>query len=84
MCGHASMNGVYVAAVNRVGKEKDIDFWGSSFVADPFGEVVARASSTKDEVLVVEIDLSKVANSKEGWGFLRNRKPLSYKDLTEI
>ena len=84
MLGHASMNGVYVAAVNRVGKEDDIDFWGSYFVADPFGEVIKRASSTKEEVLVVEIDLSKVATSQEGWGFLKNRKPMSYRDLTEI
>ena len=84
MCGHASMNGVYVAAVNRVGKEEDIDFWGSSFVANPFGEVVKRASSRKEEVLVVEIDLSKVASSQEGWGFLKNRKPMSYRDLMDI
>ena len=84
MCGHASMNGVYVAAANRVGKEDDIDFWGGSFVADSFGEVIKRASSKKEEVLVVEIDLSKIASSQEGWGFLKNRKPMSYKDLTEI
>ena len=84
MCGHASMNGIYVVAVNRVGKEDDIDFWGGSFVADPFGEVVARASGKKEEVLVAEIDLSKVASSQEGWGFLKNRRPMSYRDLTEI
>ena len=84
MCGHASMNGVYVAAVNRVGKEGNIDFWGSSFVADPFGEVIKKASSTKEEVLIAEIDLSKVASSQEGWGFLRNRKPMTYKELYEI
>ena len=84
MCGHASMNGIYVAAANRVGKEDDIDFWGGSFVADPFGEVVKRTSSTKEEVLVVELDLSKVASSQEGWGFLKNRKPMSYRELTEI
>ena len=84
MCGHASMNGVYVAAVNRVGKEGDIDFWGGSFVADPFGEVVARAGSKKEEVLVAEIDLSRISSSQEGWGFLKNRRPMSYTDLTEI
>ena len=84
MCGHASMNGVYVAAVNRVGKEDDIDFWGGSFIADPFGEVVARASSKKEEVLVAEIDLSKISSSQEGWGFLKNRRPMSYRDLSEI
>ena len=83
MCSHASMNGVYVAAANRVGKEEDIDFWGGSFIADPFGEVVARASSSKEEVLVAEIDLDKIEMSQEGWGFLRNRKPSSYKQLVQ-
>lgn len=84
MCGHASMNGIYVAAVNRVGKENNIDFWGGSFVADPFGEIIARAGSTKEEVLVAEIDLSKVASSQESWGFLKNRKPMTYRDLYEV
>ncbi len=84
MCGHASMNGVYVAAVNRVGKEDDIDFWGSSFVADPFGQVVEKASTSKEEVLIVEIDLSKIASSQKGWGFLKNRKPKTYRDLYKI
>lgn len=81
MCGHASMNGIYMAAVNRVGKEDEIDFWGGSFVADPFGQVVAKASDTNEEALVAEIDLSKIEDSQEGWGFLRNRKPKSYGDL---
>lgn len=83
MRGHASMNGVFTAAANRVGKEGDMTFWGGSFIADPFGEVVARASSTKEEVLVARIDLEKVEMSQEGWGFLRNRKPESYKGITE-
>lgn len=83
MRSHASLNGIYVAAVNRVGKEDNIDFWGGSFVADPFGEVVARASSTKEEVLVAELDLGKIEASQEGWGFLRNRKPKSYEELVK-
>ena len=84
MCGHASMNGIYIAAANRVGKEQGIEFWGGSFVADPFGEVVKKASSAREESLVVEIDLSKVLASQEGWGFLRNRKPMTYRGLYEI
>ena len=83
MCGHASMNGVYVAAVNRIGKENDINFWGGSFIADPFGNVIARASFDKEEVLVAEIDLSKVFTSQESWGFLKNRRPMTYRDLYE-
>lgn len=81
MRAHASMNGVYVAAVNRVCKEDELTFWGGSFIADPFGEVVARASSNKEEVLVAEIDLEKVKVSQEGWEFLRNRKPESYREI---
>jgi predicted amidohydrolase len=64
--------------------EDSIDFWGGSFLADPFGKVVKRASSAKEEVLVVELDLSKVASSQEGWGFLKNRRPMSYRELYEV
>jgi len=83
MRAHASMNGIYVAAVNRVGKEDELTFWGNSFIADPHGEVIAKASSSKEEVLIAEIDINKVKASQEGWGFLRNRKPESYKDLAK-
>ena len=83
MCAQASMNGVFVAAANRVGNEESLDFWGSSFIADPFGNVIAKASSSKEEVLVAEIDLDKVKESQEGWGFLRNRQPKNYKELVK-
>ncbi len=83
MRGHASVNGIFTAGVNRVGKEGKMTFWGGSFIADPFGEVVARASSTKEEVLVAEIDLSLIEVSQDGWGFLRNRKPKTYGGLTK-
>jgi N-carbamoylputrescine amidase len=82
MRGHASLNGVFVAAVNRVGREGGLTFWGGSFVADPFGEVVARASHSKEEVLVASLDLTRIQVSQEGWRFLHNRRPHSYADLT--
>jgi predicted amidohydrolase len=81
MRAHASLNGVFVAAVNRVGREGDLQFWGGSFIADPFGEVVARASSSKEEVLVADVDLSRIRASQEGWRFLYNRRPQSYTEL---
>ena len=81
MRAHASLNGVFVAAVNRVGREGDLRFWGGSFIADPFGEVVARASHSKEEVLVGFIDLERIRESQEGWRFLHNRRPQSYADL---
>ncbi len=77
-CSHASMNGIYVAAINRVGVEGKMNFWGGSFIADPFGNVIARAGDKKDEILFAEIDLAKIEASQEGWGFLKNRRPETY------
>src|SRR5262245_30667828 len=81
MRAHASLNGVFTVAVNRVGREAELRFWGGSFVADPFGEVVARASRSKEEVLVAAVDLRRIRISQEGWRFLQNRRPQSYMDL---
>jgi N-carbamoylputrescine amidase len=83
MRAHASLNGIFAAAVNRVGREGDLQFWGGSFIADPFGEVVARASSSKEEVLVAGIDLSRIRVSQDGWRFLYNRRPESYTGLAK-
>ena len=79
---HALANGVFVASVNRVGKEGKIQFWGASFVADPFGQVVAKAGSTQEEVLVAECDLAKIERTRENWPFLRDRRIDAYQDLT--
>nr|WP_303716283.1 agmatine deiminase family protein [Methanoculleus marisnigri] len=80
--GHAIANSVHVAAVNRVGDEGSIRFFGSSFVADAFGNVLARASETNEEVLVVEVDFAENEAVREGWGFFRNRRPETYGALT--
>jgi len=80
---HAIANGVHVAAVNRVGEEGELKFWGSSFVCDSFGKVLKRAGSEKEEVLIVELELGKNKFVQEGWGFLRNRRPDTYSLLTE-
>ena len=80
---HAISNGVHVAAVNRVGEEGQLKFWGGSFVCDSFGKVLGEASYTKEEVLVVKVDLSKNNQIQEGWGFLKNRRPDTYKSLIE-
>jgi agmatine deiminase len=80
---HAISNGVHVAAVNRVGEEGQLKFWGGSFVSDSFGKVLGEASYTKEEVLVVNVDLSKNNQIQEGWGFLKNRRPETYKSLIE-
>jgi agmatine deiminase len=82
--GHAIANGIHVAAVNRVGQEGDLIFWGGSFVCDSFGLILKRASDKGEEVLVVEIDLDKNEEVQEGWGFFRNRRPEAYGLLVEV
>ncbi len=81
---HAIANGVFVCAVNRVGHEgpKDggIEFWGHSFVCDPFGTVIAEAGQGED-VLVVECDLAKQEEVRRGWPFLRDRRIDAYAGL---
>jgi len=79
--GHAIANGVFVAVTNRVGSEEGIRFWGQSFVADPFGRVLARASSSDEEIVVAECDLSLVEQTRRNWPFLRDRRIDAYGDL---
>ena len=71
-----------VAAINRVGVEGELEFWGNSFVSDPFGEVIARASGKDEETLVVECDLKKIEYTRRNWPFLRDRRIDAYGDLT--
>jgi N-carbamoylputrescine amidase len=80
--GHAIANGVFVAAVNRVGVEDGLEFWGNSFVCDPFGEVMARASQAAEETMVVQCDLRLVEQTRRNWPFLRDRRIDAYTDLT--
>ena len=79
--GHAIANGVYVVVVNRVGHEGKLTFWGQSFVADPFGRIVAKASAEEEEVLVVECDLSRIEETRQNWPFLRDRRIDDYDGL---
>ena len=82
--GHAIANGVYVAAVNRVGHEKPVagqpglEFWGTSFLCDPFGVVLAEASTDKEEIIVGEVDLSRIEDVRRNWPFLRDRRIDAY------
>ena len=84
---HAIANGCYVAAPNRVGHEKlsgeGIEFWGQSFVAGTSGEILARASTANEEVLVVSLDLGQVELTRTHWPFLRDRRIDAYGELTK-
>jgi len=79
---HAIANGVYVAAANRVGfegtEEKGLEFWGSSFVCDPFGRVIAEASATEEEILIAECDPRRVERVRSHWPFMRDRRIDAY------
>ena len=90
MRGHAVANGLPVIAVNRVGFEPDpsnqtpgIQFWGSSFVAGPQGELFYRASENEEESLVVEIDMERSENVRRWWPFLRDRRIDDYTEITK-
>jgi N-carbamoylputrescine amidase len=81
---HAIANGVFVLATNRVGLEGDpetgIEFWGHSMVVDPLGRILAQAGE-EEEVLVTEIDLSVIAETRKWWPFFRDRRIDAYQDL---
>ncbi len=87
--GHAISNGVYVAAVNRVGLEPGppgqagLEFWGSSFLCDPFGVVVAEASTDTEEILVGEVDPGRIEEVRRNWPFLRDRRVDAYRGLEQ-
>ena len=82
--GHAIANGCFVAAVNRVGFEPGpdggagLEFWGTSFLADPFGVVIAEAATDREEILVGTVDLARIEEVRRNWPFLRDRRIDAY------
>jgi len=81
---HAIANGVFVLAVNRVGREGGIRFFGQSFAADPYGRVLARAPADEEALLLVELDLDLVERARREWPFLRDRRVDAYGGLTRL
>jgi len=82
MRGHAIASGTHIAAINRVGIENRMQFWGRSFVSDSFGKILKRGSSS-EEIIVQKVNLAHNKRIREGWGFLRNRRPETYNSLTK-
>jgi N-carbamoylputrescine amidase len=91
---HAIANGVFVAAVNRVGHEHGdvlgnrasgpgLQFWGGSFLADPFGRVIAQASHDEEEIILGEVDLGLIEETRRNWPFLRDRRVDAYASITQ-
>jgi len=88
--GHAIANGVYVTGINRVGFEsspppgKGLEFWGATFVSDPFGVVVARGSHSAEELLIVPCSRDRMTDVRRNWPFFRDRRTDAYSDLTKV
>jgi N-carbamoylputrescine amidase len=80
--GHAVANGCYVAAVNRTGTEGDTEFWGQSFVADFYGQVIERASISEEQILLADCDLKELEETRRIWPFFRDRRIGSYGGIT--
>jgi len=82
--GHAIANGVIVAAVNRVGREHELNFWGSSFAAGPQGELLAEASGKDAQTLIVTCDRQTIRDTRQIWPYFRDRRVDTYADLTRL
>lgn len=81
--GHAVANGCFVASVNRVGREDAIQFWGRSFVADPYGQTLIQASSGEEEIVYQDCDLALIDQIRQDWPFFRDRRIETFGDLTK-
>jgi len=81
-CGHAVANGCFVVAVNRTGSEGDTEFWGRSFVANPYGEVIARGATESEELVVADLDLGQLESFRRIWPFFRDRRIDAYGPIT--
>jgi N-carbamoylputrescine amidase len=87
---HAVANGCFIASINRTGFEPSpdgnsgIEFWGQSFVSNTYGEIIKEASVDKEEILLVEIDLKEIEETRRIWPFFRDRRIDSYGDLTKV
>jgi len=80
---HSIANGVFVCAVNRVGVEQDITFWGNSFVYNPFGVLLGKASHDQQEIVVIDCDLDQIKETRTHWPFFRDRRIDSYHKITQ-
>ena len=80
---HAIANGLYVLSINRTGRENNLTFWGSRFAVAPVGEVLIQGSSNKEEILQAQLDLSKIATTRQHWPFLRDRRIDAYAGLDQ-
>jgi N-carbamoylputrescine amidase len=81
---HAITNGLFVAAVNRVGVEDQMQFYGGSFISNPFGEVLARGDNQNDQVVLAALDMQQIKDFRDIFQFFRDRRPETYNDLLKL
>ena len=81
--GHAVANGLFVATTNRVGNENGTEFWGQSFIANPYGQIVSKASHKNDEILIYNVDFDEIEEFRKIWPFFRDRRVDSYENITK-
>jgi N-carbamoylputrescine amidase len=81
---HGIANGLFVAALNRVGREDDMHFYGGSFISNPFGDVLARGDNQSDQVVAAELDLTQIREFRDLFHFYRDRRPETYSELLKI
>ena len=81
MRSHAITNGVFIVAANRAGTESNIEFWGNSFITDPYGNVMAQGSADQAQVVAAECDLDTIETARTHWPFLRDRRIDAYSGL---
>jgi N-carbamoylputrescine amidase len=82
--GHAIANGVFLASTNRVGTEDALTFWGRSFICNPFGEILAQAGQSSEEILIAPCDLQEIETTRQNWPFLRDRRIDAYQGIAKI
>lgn len=80
---HAISNGLFLASVNRCGKEDDLTFWGRSFICNPFGKVLQQAGENEAQILIVECSLPEIETTRQSWPFLRDRRIDAYQHLNK-
>ena len=81
---HGITNGLFIAALNRVGREDDMSFYGGSFISNPFGDVLARGDNQSDQVVSAELDLKQIREFRDLFHFYRDRRPETYSELLKI
>jgi N-carbamoylputrescine amidase len=81
---HAISNGLFLASVNRCGKEDDLTFWGRSFICNPFGKILNQASEIEAQIIITSCPLAEIKSTRQNWPFLRDRRIDSYQNLNKL